>query len=442
VRQDRFYPSKADAKAPEDVRSSFERDRDRILYSSALRRLTGVTQVVSASEGAVFHNRLTHTHEVAQVARRMAQRLLKDREQSDLAAQHGGIDPEVCEAAALAHDLGHPPFGHIAEVVLDEELVRRGLADGFEGNAQSFRVVSRLAVRSLDQEGLNLTRALLAIAKYPWYRATAGYQHLKYSAYRDDDATFDWARESEKPGGPKTIEAEIMDWSDDIAYAVHDVEDFYRAGLIPLERLRDEGAETRRFLDGTWERWDRQGRKIDNKERLEDAFLSVASLITMDDIYTGTTHMRGLLRLFTSGLINTYISGLRILPRADDERPRVEIDPGLKDQVTMLKELTWHYVIERPSLASQQHGQKRVVAGLFDIYAGAAQDSSKRALLPPGHQERLAAAEKVAHAKDHRDLQLRTAADIVAGLTEAQAVTLYQRLTGSAMGSILDPIAP
>ena len=150
----------------EDQRTPFKRDRDRILYTNALRRLAGVTQVAADSEPHVFHNRLTHTLEIAQIARRIAERLARDNSEAALAL--GGIDPDVAEAAALAHDLGHPPFGHIAEELLDDLMCgEQKIRDGFEGNAQSFRIVTKLAVRNLHP-GLDLTRATLnAILKYP-----------------------------------------------------------------------------------------------------------------------------------------------------------------------------------------------------------------------------------------------------------------------------------
>ena len=154
---------------PDDQRSRSQRDRDRLLYSAAFRRLAGVTQVASPAEADIFHNRLTHTLKVAQVGRRLAEKLLK--EQPDEADALGGIDPEVVEAAGLAHDLGHPPFGHIAEETLENCLQKRKVGGGYEGNAQSFRIVTKLAARFEEEDGLDLTRATLsAILKYPWIR--------------------------------------------------------------------------------------------------------------------------------------------------------------------------------------------------------------------------------------------------------------------------------
>ena len=126
----------------DDYRNPAQRDRDRVLYSGAFRRLGGVTQVVATSETLLVHNRLTHTLKVAQVARRLAEKIVSGTPEADLAAA-GGVDPDVVETGALAHDLGHPPFGHIAEDELQKILDERHLVDGFEGNAQSFRIVTK-----------------------------------------------------------------------------------------------------------------------------------------------------------------------------------------------------------------------------------------------------------------------------------------------------------
>ena len=203
--------------------------------------------MAAATEGDVFHNRLTHSLKVAQLGRRMAERLLKEHPSKIEAL--GGLDPDVVETGGLAHDLGHPPFGHDGEEVLCQ-LVDNGAldgedgtADGFEGNAQSFRIATRLAShvdnhRDGEAElpgnsGLNLTRATLnTTLKYPWLRGESGKQRRKWGAYRADRDRFEWARAG-WCGKGLSLESALMDWADDVTYAVHDLEDFYRAGLIP-----------------------------------------------------------------------------------------------------------------------------------------------------------------------------------------------------------------
>jgi len=212
--------SKGDARRQPDAsvllpRSEFQRDRDRILYASTLRRLDGVSQVVAASEGHVFHNRLTHVLKVAQIGRGVAEQVLYDAKDKGLAEALGGLSLDVVESAALAHDLGHPPFGHIAEHQLDELVKKHGDTDGFEGNAQSFRIVTKLAVRSKESSGLNLTRATLnGLLKYPWFRGTGGTKHeRKWGAYHAEEEDFKWVREGMRGDERKSVEAELMDWA-------------------------------------------------------------------------------------------------------------------------------------------------------------------------------------------------------------------------------------
>lgn len=143
---------------PGDSRSEFRRDRDRILYSSAFKRLSDVTQVVAADNAHVFHNRLTHSLQVAQVGQSIAEELI--RSQPTVAGEY--VDVDVVQAACLAHDLGHPPFGHTAEEELKKLAKGARLRDRFEGNAQSFRIVPKLAFRSPEHSGLDLTRRCIS----------------------------------------------------------------------------------------------------------------------------------------------------------------------------------------------------------------------------------------------------------------------------------------
>jgi dGTPase len=227
-------------------RTPAQRDHDRLLYSSAFQRLGGITQVTASELGRPFHTRLTHTLKVAQVARRSAERLKQidglDGEARELV---DALDPDATEAAALAHDLGHPPFGHLAETILNEKAVKAG---GFEGNAQSFRIVTRLALRG-PHPGLDLTRQTLnGMLKYPWLRsAEQPFRNRKWGAYSSDEVAFRWVR-LHSVGDERSLEACLMDWADDITYAVHDVDDFSRAGLIPLDALAHDHRERERFV--------------------------------------------------------------------------------------------------------------------------------------------------------------------------------------------------
>lgn len=434
-RYDRFHLKDR----PPDQRTKGQRDRDRILYTSCFRRLAGVTQVAASAEGEVFHNRLTHTLEVAQIARRLAEKLLA--EQGDVAEALGGIEPDVVEAAALAHDLGHPPFGHIAAEELDELVKQAQVLDGFEGNPQSFRIVTKLAVRHEGFPGLNLTRATLnGLLKYPWLRETGGgWKERKYGAYHAERDEFDWARKLYPGDDRRSVEAELMDWADDIAFAVHDVEDFYRGGLVPLDRLVKDDDEVARFLDGVFERWRRQGRESEYSEHdLRTVFSEIVASLPLTESYSGTRSQRSALRSLTAGLISRYVGAIRLRQPAHESEARVNIEEPAKMEITMWKELTWHYVINNPSLATQQHGQRRVIRDLFKIFLEAASSERDWTIFPAGYRDQLERAEKDSSSAERE--RVRTVADLIAGMTEQQAFALYQRLTGVSLGSVLETI--
>ena len=440
-------PSRTDRlRKPEsdDNRKAPQRDRDRILYTSAFRRLAGVTQVVAAEEGHVFHNRLTHSLQVAQVARRLAEKLYDDDKTT--CELLGGLDADTTEAAALAHDLGHPPFGHAAEETLRELADSIGLVDGFEGNAQSFRVVTTLSLRFPEFDGLNLTRATLnAILKYPWLRSSApSTKRNKWGAYDSEQEEFEFARKLCPIGDTsKSVEAELMDWADDITYAVHDVEDFYRAGLIPLERLSSEkdDSERSRFFDRVFARYSQNGRSLPASEsELKEAFTEIVTFFPVNERYSGQRDHRSKLRNITSALIGRYIRAIKLSVPKKTGEPRIELNPQLKKEVDMWKELTWDYVILNPALATQRHGQKRIIRALFNTYyrAGVQHQST---IFPLAFEEQLEAAHT--DASDEKDMRRRVGRiviDLIAGMTEQQAVTLCHRLSGIALGSSLHDV--
>jgi dGTPase len=425
TRDDRWNPD-----TPPAQRTEAQRDRDRVLYSTAFRRLDAVTQVVLAKEGHLFHNRLTHSLKVAQLGRRMAENILaivEDAPDQRVAIDElGGLDPEVVETACLAHDIGHPPFGHIGERALDACTRARGVRDGWEGNAQSFRIVTRLASAKEGVQGLNLTRASLnAILKYP-RRYRMG--ESKWGTYDSDAEVFDWARESLGLGDDqRTLEAEIMDWADDITYAVHDVDDFYRAGMIPLFALVNASpAELAPLLDGVRNKWGKEGRDLDEAKLM--AASSILRMLPAFAQYSGKTSQRAQLRDATSTLIGRYVKAttfsngnLRIR-----EEARLEVD--------VLQQLTREYVVNNPSLATQQHGQKRIIRQLFSIYSSALRRGDVL-VFPPRLQEEVA--DMLGYDRDG-PAAVRLVADVIAGMTEEEAIGMHRRLTGAELGSVAD----
>jgi dGTPase len=329
-----------------DDRSPAQRDRDRILYSSSFRRLAEVTQVVAADSGYVFHNRLTHSLQVAQVGRRLAEKLILHY--PDLATNV--IDSDVVEAACLAHDLGHPPFGHIAEQRLNELAKDSG---GFEGNAQSFRIVSRLASRTRDYPGLDLTKATLAaILKYPWMRGDSPEKPQKWGAYNSEQPDFEFAARLLSAPNEPSVEAQLMDWADDVTYSVHDLEDFYRAGRMPLHLLAHrEGRERESFFQNVFERR-KDDKTFGAKEDLKEAFTQVLiSTFSISRAYDGSAEHRAALRNFTGIMIGRFINAASL--EEQNGKVKLRINADLRSEVMMLKELTWTYVIEASSLAAR-----------------------------------------------------------------------------------------
>lgn len=378
-------------------RTAFQRDRARVLHSGALRRLAGKTQVVEPGGPgtAVPRTRLTHSLECAQVGRELGAAL--------------GCDADLVDAACLAHDLGHPPYGHNGETALDEVARACG---GFEGNAQSLRVLTRLEVK-VDGAGLNLTRAALdAATKYPWGRREGT---TKFGVYDDDFPVFAWLREGAPPER-RCLESQVMDWADDVAYSVHDLEDGIIAGLVHPADLADpqEQAALCELAATTY--------SDENAADLQEVLTGLQELAIWPTGYDGTAAAQAMLKAATSTLIGRFCQtaqaatqaayGSEPLHRYDAE---LLVPPQSRAECALLKAVAARYVMTRPGVLAVQERERQVVAELVGLLA----DRGAQALEP-------AYAEAWQTATDDR-ARLRVVIDQVASLTDAAAAALHAR---------------
>lgn len=416
-----------------DGRTQFERDRDRILYTPHFRRLAGVTQVTTPTELQTFHNRLTHTLEVAQISRRMAQRVLR---LSNKCAKW--VDPDACEAAALAHDLGHPPFGHNGEKALDQIaktfLSESGLNadEGYEGNAQSFRILTKLASRDAESVGLDLTIATLtASLKYPWLVGQNPDKPLKYGVFRAEIGEFSALQMP--TGFGQTIEAQIMDWADDVAYAVHDFQDFAAAGLIPVSFFRSISPE------GLKSHLAQIAPDLNPSEMtLRRLSQTVFGLLPPTEKTIGGLHSKAhaALRSWASMLIARY-SAEELDVTVSRTGCSLNMPEPIVSEVKVLQQITYHYAINAPQLKVRQMGEMRAIETIFRALVRIERSGDTA---QPKLNEQFVSEEALGRAS--KDGAVRVACDIISSLTDSQALALHRRLSGYSDGSILESLTP
>ena len=372
----RYSAADAERQTPEtgkpgDEREPWEIDRARILHSAAFRRLQRKTQVFAPDEGDFFRTRLTHSLEVSQIAKGIALRV--------------GADPTLCEAASLAHDIGHPPFGHAGERVLDDRMSGAG---GFEGNAQNLRVLTVLEIKSDDYLGLNLTRATLdALLKYKRSHSEAVAAGEGKFFYDDELPLVDWVCQGQRDRQP-SFECQIMDWADDIAYSVHDLEDGMWAGVVTLERLRS----------------------------LEIGDLDMAAVVReLEPVLAiqGERRRRAAQKTWSSFAIYEMVIAATAEQVPDAGRGaryawQLRIDPRVVRKSRILKALAQELVFSDARVAAVQPRATRIVGGLFDAL------TSRPELLPEDMES-----------ADPR----RAAADYIAGMTDDYAQQVYKRVS-------------
>lgn len=400
-------------------RTAFQRDRARVLHSAALRRLAGKTQVVTpGSRSAAWdpspRTRLTHSLECAQVGRELGAAL--------------GCDPDLVEAACLAHDMGHPPFGHNGEQALNDVAKDCG---GFEGNAQSLRLLTRIEPKrfvhsaetgGLISVGLNLTRAALdAATKYPWARGghPTDPGSPKFGVYEDDLPVFTWVREG-APGHRKCFEAQVMDWSDDVAYSVHDFEDGLHAGHVDPNALLSEAERAEIWTVAI-------GRYVSEDtapEELADALDRLVGQEWWPHGYDGSAVAQARLKDATSQLIGRFCLaaegatreayGTGRLTRYDAE---LVVPHETHLECAVLKAVADLYVMQRAEQEALRADQRVIVAELAEALVARAPeglDPQFRAMFDSAPDDRA---------------RKRVIVDQIASLTDASARTLHARLT-------------
>lgn len=462
-----------------DQRSEARRDRDRVVYSTAWRRLAGVTQVISPfDENALVHNRLTHSEKVAQVARTIAERLLNDPGNWELIEHLGGIDVDVVEAAALAHDLGHPPFGHAGEHALD--TITRGsngldLAEGFDGNAQTLRTVLLTETRHAEYDGMDLTSATLAaIVKYPWLRAGSRHaehesglkndmkyrrQWHKFGVYLPESAAFEQSRKflhasgigKNYPSSAQSIESSIMDIADDISYAVHDLEDFILTGVLDLKAIYeiiDESGNDADFLTPLRTRLYEDYPDYYDAERFEEARRRVAGDLKLSQSRPSESNLYriGQVRRLGSVMISRFIENIHLKEKTFwTNGPFVALEVVEWHEMQILKEITKNFVVNRPDVALLQHGQEELLKRLVVFLREWQADESDYKRLPrrlrseteiarAQHEGYKMNGTDVARAYATRGNKRRCIIDYVCSLTDGQCYSLYQKLVGAKFG--------
>lgn len=384
-------------------RDDFARDRGRLIHSAALRRLSAKTQVLGPGSDDFVRNRLTHSLEVAQIGREFGGAL--------------GCEADVVEVACLAHDLGHPPFGHNGETALNEVAADIG---GFEGNAQTLRILTRLEPKRVHSDGrpagLNLTRASLdASTKYPWRRGRGPAPTPKFGVYEDDLQVFEWMRSGGPDGFVRCLEADVMDWSDDVAYSVHDVEDAIASGRLDLRQLRD-APSTDSVLEVAVTHFAADLGRDAVGEGLE-RLLATGAVPTA---YDGSREALAGLKDMTSRIIGRFVHAAETATRAvhgpgdlGRYEARLVVPEDSLAEVAVLKAVAAHFVMFSGERAGEYLHQRQVVADLAEWFAVDPETRLDADLRPD-----------LGLATDD-SARLRVVVDQVAGLTDLRALELH-----------------
>lgn len=405
-----------------DYRSCFQIDRDRVIHAHAFRKLQSKTQVFLSGEYDFYRTRLTHSMEVAQIGRSICTWLLSRGAPLE---PDFFIDSDLVEGVCLAHDLGHPPFGHSGERTLQELMLRHG---GFEGNAQTLHLITETMFQNESGvRGMQPTRALMdGVLKYKrLYREheTPPRHHFLYDPqviYRDfvfgGSTPESLVRAGEVLNHFKSVECQIMDWADDAAYSLNDIVDGVRAGFLTIERIEAWAAET--GIDTERQGWlDRLFAAI-RGDRLEEEF---------------------------SQKVGAFIKACRLRERAANNpmaartnRYRFElvVAPEAERESAFYKRMANDIIFESPQLQQMEHKARKILFELWDAawrnYVEPGAKGSRVIRLLPPRAGRLVDAESTEAGKARR------ICDWLAGLTDGMIVRTYRRLHDPDFGSIRD----
>ena len=394
--RERFF----DEPAKRGGRTEFARDRARIIHSFALRRLAAKTQVAVPWATDFPRTRLSHSLECAQVGRELGAAL--------------GADPDLMEGACLAHDIGHPPFGHNGEEVLNQLANSCG---GFEGNAQSLRLLIRLEAKTVlvdgKSVGLNLTRASLdAATKYPWSRVVNA---KKFGVYEDDLEIFNWYR-SGVESGKTSIEAQIMDWSDDVAYSVHDMEDSLVSGQIKLDQLSNDLPKLFKVAK------DMYLEDITEAE-MATALTALQKISCWPRYYDGTHRSLARLKDLASQLIGRFAQAAEVATQekyGDSNLTRYSanlvVPRAQRVEVALLKSMAGHYVINADTSQIRYGEQQKLLTELVEAILASAPATLEGFFLQDWQRA------------ENDQQRVRVVIDQVASLTDPGAIALHNRL--------------
>lgn len=389
-----------------DRRSEFERDRARVIHSAAFRRLQGKTQVFGVYEGDFFRTRLTHSLEVAQIAKGIALNL--------------GADTDLVEAICLAHDLGHPPFGHTGEYTLHELMRWYG---GFEGNAQTFRILTRLERKHHAYDGLNLTyQTLDGVLKYKTCidaAALAAADGPVKGFYAQDRELVEEIIRYTGTGWQRSFECQIMDVADDIAYSVHDLEDSLKAGLITVADFRQP--PPRRVVADVNARLASFGHQV-TSDVVRQELVQIADRLEEQERVSG----RAARKMLTRDLIHEFASAVTLHPDG-----RIDAALPSRVRIEVLKAFESYKVIHNPRVTTLGHKGKEVLRRLFAVLD---QGRESIGLFPEDYGEAYERA--LLDGDEHT--RKRVICDFLSGMTDSYAMRFYSRLFVPGEGSFYE----